>query len=551
MPIEILLMIISHVPDLLAPDTMSSFRRTWHIDVCDTRMLMPISQTCSQLRTTALDSPSLWTSVGGSSRRLSQLFLQRSRGLPLKVFLPNRTLYADDLAFTDTVKNSLMRVRELDFGDQETLTPALEHLFSLPLPNLEILSVQFVEVAQPDDADESGQYLFELPLTQERLPRLRRLYLGACDLAAYDAVLSSLTHLALHVINVPSVDAMIAAILPECHSLQSLHLEEVEDQDDLFKPSDEHRCLPTVSVVPSCRGLRRVSLLFMYNRLAFFILSLILADQPQLAVQLHKIYPDSDRSITMHHHRLLKNPSQIVIGRYPQPAERVPGGPYVWGMTASGSEQRTLRMVGETLDEVTGMLLKGDAVALVNVRELWLTDVSPAICDVPGMLPSADVAALSTLIKRMPALETVTLVNQFQAPWTGSSPSLHLLPSIHEDAVSVPRPTTVRIAYGYGPHVLNLWSSRPDTTPAVRPLYLTRILEELSSGAYGYIRHLVLETPPHVSVDAGDVDGLRAHCEVVEVRVVDETPTIALPAYCNEPAAWPSNEPWPYRLWPG
>ncbi|OJT07969.1 hypothetical protein TRAPUB_1180 [Trametes pubescens] len=514
-------------------------------------MLMPISQTCGQLRTIALDSPSLWTSVGDWPRRLSQLFLQRSQGLPLKTFLPNPTLYVHDLGPTDTAKELLLRVRELDLGGLETLTPALEHLFSLPLPNLERLSVQFVEVAQPEDADESGQYLFELPLTQERLPRLRRLYLGACDLASYDTVLSSLTHLALHVINVPLVHAMIAAILPECHSLQSLHIEEVEDQDDLFELLGGYRHLPTVSVVPSCGGLRRVSLLSMYNRLAFFILSLVLADQPQLAVQLHKIYPDSSRSITMHHHRLLKNPSQVVIGRYPQPAERVPGGPYVWGMTASGSEQRTLRMVGETLDEVAGMLREGGAATLAGVRELWLTDVSPAACDEPNTLPTADVAALSTLVKSMPTLEAVTLVNQFQAPWTGAPPSLRLLPSVHEDAVSVPRPATVRISYGYGVHVLNWWFSRPHTTPAVRPLDLTGLLEELSSGAYDYIRHLVLETPPLVNINAGDVDRLRALCETVEMRVADETPTMALPAYCDEPAAWPSNEPWPYRLWLG
>ncbi len=143
------------------------------------------------------------------------------------------------------------------------------------------------------------------------------------------------------------------------------------------------------------------------------------------------------------------------------------------------------------------------------------------------------------------------LVNQFQAPWTGASPSLRLLTHAREgNGHAGPRPSTVRIAHGYGKHVLHRWSERPDPTPAVTPLDLTSVLEELASDAYDYVRHVVIEVPYHVAVDAGDVEQLRKHCATVIVKVVNETPTrtVALPAYCEDPAMGASNDPWPYNL---
>lgn len=168
------------------------------------------------------------------------------------------------------------------------------------------------------------------------------------------------------------------------------------------------------------------------------------------------------------------------------------------------------------------------------------------------MLPAAEANQVRALIQDMSSLETVVLVNQFQAPWTGASPSLRLLPDAREGGGHMgPRPsTTVRIAHGYGKHVLQRWSEQSDSIPAAPPLDLTGILEELASGAYDYIQHLTIEAPYHVAVDGGDVERLREHCYTVQVKVVDVTPTISLPAYRYEPNTWAASDvPWPYKLW--
>ncbi len=191
--------------------------------------------------------------------------------------------------------------------------------------------------------------------------------------------------------------------------------------------------------------------------------------------------------------------------------------------------------------------------ALAGVRELWIWDALPASCDELRALPAPEADHLRALVRHMPALETVVLVNQFQAPWTGAPPSLCLLPDAREGELRHvgPRPNTVRIAHGYGKHVLQRWSERPDlATPAVPALDLTGVLEELASGAYDYVRNVVIEVPYHVAVDAGDVARLREHCDTVQVKVVDVTPAISLPAYCYESAAWAASDvPCPYKLW--
>ncbi|KAL1940620.1 hypothetical protein VTO73DRAFT_8055 [Trametes versicolor] len=332
----------------------------------------------------------------------------------------------------------------------------------------------------------------------------------------------------------------IMALIPD--SVQKA----VEDTDHrrLENRTAANAPLPTPSSLQGCRHLRRVTLAKLDGHLAAFVLSL-LVKSPVLAVQLHNVW-----SLTWAPSRypLLSEFkfSKVVIGRYPQPASHGMFSPsFVWGFTLSGAE-RTLRRIDPTLEVATDTLShrqEGTDAALADVRELWIGDTSPAPCDELHVLTSPEADHLRALVRRMPALECVVLVNQLQAPWTGLPPSLRLLPDAREgDGHVGPRPSTVRIAHGYGKHVLNRWRERPDPTPAVPPLDLTHVFEELVSGAYEYARHLVIEVPYHVVVDAGDVERLREYCDTVQVKVVNKTPTVAL-------AIGASDDPWPYSLW--
>lgn len=256
------------------------------------------------------------------------------------------------------------------------------------------------------------------------------------------------------------------------------------------------------------------------GHLITYILALLREITP-LAVQIHHVWRNCHYLLPRH---FIGTISKVLIGRYPQPAPphgySVPHDLHpLWGITLHGSDC-TARWVGNEYEGFICMFCEGDA-ALAGVRELWLADVSPVPCAEPHMLRATVANQLRALIQAMSALETVVLVNQFQAPWTGAPPSLRLLPDAREGEGHIgPRPSTVRIAHGYGKHVLRWWTERADPVFAVAPLDLTGILEELASGAYDYIQHLTIEVPYHVPVDAGDVERLRRYCNTVQVKVV-------------------------------
>ncbi|EIW65268.1 uncharacterized protein TRAVEDRAFT_68792 [Trametes versicolor FP-101664 SS1] len=248
-----------------------------------------------------------------------------------------------------------------------------------------------------------------------------------------------------------------------------------------------------LSVFHALRSLHldAITLVSLDGHLIIYILSLLREITP-LAVQIHHVW----RNITTGY--------PVILSGYPDPHDLPP----LWGITLCGSE-RTARWAGDEDEGIPCMFCEGDP-ALTGVRELWLADVSPATCDGPYIPRATTANQLRALIQGMSALETIVL-------------------------------------HGYGKHVLRWWTERPDPIPAMA----TGILEELASGAYSYVQHLVIEVPFHVPVDAGDVERLREHCNTVQIKtVVDVTPTISLPAYCYERAAWAaSDDPWPYKLW--
>ena len=59
------------------------------------------------------------------------------------------------------------------------------------------------------------------------------------------------------------------------------------------------------------------------------------------------------------------------------------------------------------------------------------------------------------------------------------------------------------------------------------------VLEELASGAYGYIQHIVLQVTPHLSVNEADVERLREYVPTVEVERVAELPS--MPVWGDDP----------------
>lgn len=558
MPTELLQNIMAFIRDAKVAPSSNVLSPIWHAAVYNTVMIIPISQTCRRLRQVALGCPTLWTSLTDGPpalvRKRARIFAQRSQAAPLKVYLPiGRGDRAYDL--TDIVEGSPSLpwpVQELHVADlpSPNTKDDLERLFAArPMPLLESLSVQFCD----NPLNHEDQYHFGVPgLAPEHVPRLRRLYLGSCDLINR-GIMGSLTHLALHSITVNHVHKKIESILSACHVLESLHLEQIQD---LFSPPEPPPEEVTVHefyhrkprALPSCRRLRRVTLLKMYGYLASFIVSLVLSDQHGLALQLHGIKTSPNPPLPGD---LLIGTSQLAIGRHLCRCDLHRSIP--WGFTALTPE-RTFRVTAAALEDAIFPL--GSDEPLMSVHELWLVDIPSASSDneEDTLLEDLDAALiLKATIESMPALETVVLANHIQLAWMSTArPSLHLLPDIRS-AVSWPSISTLRIVYGYGPEVQDPRSLPVDMHALVPPLDLTAILEELASGAYDYLEHFVLEIPPFFRVDTRDIERLRGNFETAEVRVVDKMPEMALPEYCVEPAARPGDaqpkKSWSCRLW--
>lgn len=546
-PTELLQAIMEFIPDPVDLRTWVMYWPVWHATARDSTMIVPISQTCRRLRSTALGCPSLWKSFPWSPHSRSHQLIQRSQGMPLKVLLPIQEFSTLDLTLADAAADIEASTKELEIANFP-YSKTTDALCSRSFRMLESLTIQWtLETNSLNAMWPEGNILL---LTKDCAPRLRRLAYSSGSLASLD-ILWQLTHLALHSVMESRIHEGITTMLSACHALESLHLEGVTDFDHQLNWAGVYRPLPTPSPLLGCRLLRRVALVLLKARLASFILSL-LAEQSTLAVQLLDMRLVGDANVSYPPRLLPGGISKAIIGRYPRPSwpsER--GPPFVWGITLSSLEH-TVRRTGEALTDIIDMLYREGAGsgAFEDVQELWLADVFPTACDGPNALHSPEADQIRALIQCMSGLECVTLVNQFQSPWTGAPSSLRLLPDAREDGRFGPRPATVRIAYGYGEYVVERWSEpRPKLVPAVPPLDLTGILEELATGAYSYIEKLVIEVPRRVDVDMGDIEQRRARVGTVELKVVDSTPTMEFPEYCAEPAAILSDEPWPYRIW--
>lgn len=481
----------------------------------------------------------------GSPSTRSRIRAEKRGVLPLGISLPLGPVIGYHLG--DIAKDFPSRVRDLHICDlhydDTNNVRNLEHFTpDEPMPMLESLCVHFKSPVQPLDENGRYRYSFVPPFTTDPdwVPKLRRLCLCSCDLAS-NTILSSLTHLALHSIQIRRVHTRVESILSACNALQFLHLDKLIDDNHLYGAPPGFS-LPKPTALQTCHRLRRVSLRSMASYLASYISSLVSADQPELALQLlHIEWPRGTL-----HLQLPGGVSRLTLGRYPTLSTQ--GEFRWWGMSACGS-RHTLRTAAVTIEGAAEPLLRPDAsAALADVRTLWLADV--ATLTSPGLY-SFEVPVLKAAIAAFPILDTIVLANHFQSDWAeGGRPSLFLLPDARGAAVQ-PRISTLRIVHGYGMDLYKQGDFVGAAPPEGHPLNLTRILAELASGAYDYLEHLVIEVPGHVRVDARQVARLRPHFKTTQVRVVDETPTMALPEYCVEPRAWPRDvkEPWPHRIW--
>lgn len=314
-PTELLQIIMAFIPDAVKSDML---RPVWDAEMYDTAMIISISQTCRRLRQVALGCPALWTSITEGPPSRARILAQRSRGMPLELFLPVERIA--EYVPADVAKDLRNRLRVLHVRDsagritrdalQDILTEGL-------LPHLESLSVQFYKHPDPSEEEsEQGRYFYEVPdyTHPEYVPRLRRVSLDSCYLDT-PGFLFSVTHLAIKNVGYSNAQSEIQRILFFCDNLESLHFENVRDYPDPHQPDPPFAFYcQTPRTLHACRRLRRVALLKMNGPLASYILSQVLADQNGLALQIHDLRTPLDPVLP---HELIAGASLLNIGRYP------------------------------------------------------------------------------------------------------------------------------------------------------------------------------------------------------------------------------------------
>ena len=150
-------------------------------------------------------------------------------------------------------------------------------------------------------------------------------------------------------------------------------------------------------------------------------------------------------------------------------------------------------------------------------------------------------------VAALPALETAVVV--VASPVRAGDQldlevDLGLLPSAHDPGFASSNLKTLRI------NVMYENSGARTGGELGQKMRLTKLLDQIWTGAYGYLENVLLQVTRPLEMDGEDLARLEA-CfgRVVFERVDDVHTTMPLPDYCKEPYAGGGSGHWIGSLW--
>ncbi|KZV65973.1 hypothetical protein PENSPDRAFT_756060 [Peniophora sp. CONT] len=261
LPSELLAHIFVHLIALHPRNRVQYHQHGWSRPVHRTSWVYSATHVCRRWRSTALNSPIVWSRLFLDMHSAWEIFVQRSESALLRV----EGLCYSGLAVArfPFLHEQRHRIRELNLSDlTSTHLPSLIPILVNPFPQLEVLSLQGRWA--PGEA-----HLMRLPdkLLPDILPDLRRLDLAGIDFV-YGASSLSLKELYIrnsevlpglwHATDVP---AMLAA-LSQMPALRILHLglspplEPQSEGDDINASLSYLQELDLSGDAPTCRQIR-------------------------------------------------------------------------------------------------------------------------------------------------------------------------------------------------------------------------------------------------------------------------------------------------------
>lgn len=534
MPAEIIAKIMSEIPGTAPVDYNRPFS---HNAPLDCSALLPITHTCHRLREVAIGHRALWCDVSNWQHSLTPLLVERSAPAPLRVWssLPTESSVASYVFLPDEA----YRLRELHILG--IMWSNIQYLFDFlrnsQLPQLEWFSLHGWQW------EELGQ-LPQLPLSCERSPRLRRMTLDGI-FCLPETGFPLLTHIALLSLSSPDAHLRIVEYLAQCPGLETVALgvwtrDPPEASVSTSKPL---LLLPKLQRVEFHR-MGQDSLRFYFPRFPSHVAYDIFDCSPWSHDHIHFLF---DYLVPP---QLRRGPLQLCVSRHPDDRGEIQysgsGSSVALTVSVQGS---TRRVAGDDRYNDHSWTTIRDLLSFPglseHVQEVWMVNFGTSF-PWPRHPKKWDLKTESPLIG-LASLETIVLVVDHTWHIIGDQPSLHLLPSSSDPAFAQIGPTTLRIAHGYSDYAhahAVAKEQRRKELPTV--LDFTLMMEDLATGSYTYLKHLVLQTTPHIRVFDADVARLQDHFETVHVEQIEELP--CMPS-CVEDPARKSCIKYPGALW--
>ncbi|TBU30883.1 hypothetical protein BD311DRAFT_776590 [Dichomitus squalens] len=413
------------------------------------------------------------------------------------------------------------------------LVDAFEGMMASPIlrPRLKALSLEY------HNDDRRCEPFFILGPAQ--YPELEHLCLEGVPILLLDPTLRqsfpSLTHLVIVQSASDSIHAQIHLLVHICPNLRNVVLSNVS-------PHVNPPGVPTP--LPESARVSRVILHDMSGVSLRFYLSLFPPHHHPMALQVfHDTLPVSGFNYEhLLRDRLQGRPTHLQVAVFPD--STTSSGGFKFSVTVAtarnavrvGSNVNLLCKSHYGLPDVWLNSLLWDAgVDLSSVREAWLVNVAAPFTALVAPFNSSAVATL----RQLPALETVVLVtidHPSNGPGNAYWPDVSVLPdTAHADFFTVHLKTLRLVYYDACP---------PSVCPFSREnikLGFWRMLEQLASGAYRYLEHIIVQLSPRFEIeDAETVVGeLEAYFRTVSIQRIVEMPQMPLPPCCVEPDSGP------------
>ena len=492
------------------------FRPVWWNTLFDSSMLISVTHTCRRLREVALTHPYLWTTSRLSFERLPliQQMTTWSKHIPLNVVAHDIGVLSE---LSQNIRFESIHLHDIKESDLDLLSTVIDHTTSPALHSFSLL-------CHPSQRRPTGSKREPLPLHLEHAPNLRYLTLDEVEVLPNKGF-PCLTHLALidsteytirNWFSQTEFHTRLFEFLKASPQLKSIILTELcLSSEGIDVPIEVPSPLPLAH-------LRHVTLCNLSVTATKHYVALL--QPPVNGSSVHILghsftepqFPELGRFLLPPDYTASQRPEQICVQFGVRPiapdtrdyaisvatvSSRSTRHLITWSARVVAEQGGVTRPYGRPSTILSHWQHPSSLSPFLHVDEVWLYGISTIA---PVEWPSGS-------LLHLPLAARVVVVTDRRLHYRYHDvPTLRLLPSVHDQLPGSIAITTLRLVHGFSEPGHDEEPSLFDPDPAVRyRLPLGQLVEDLRSGEYRYLKHLVLQATPHMHVDEEELDEVR------------------------------------------